>query len=62
MHESESINLCVSILPDDESVSMAIEDKAKDYESIATESVATENTTEPSKVSLRFLKSLIISL
>ena len=40
---------------------MATEDKGKDNESIATDSVATESTTEPSKVSLRFLKSLTVS-
>ena len=41
------------MLPDDESVSMATEDKPKDNESIATDSVATESSTEASKVSLR---------
>ena len=55
-----SDKLCVSILPDDESVSMATENKTKDNESITTDSVATISTTEASKVSLRLLKSLII--
>ena len=55
MYEWYSINFCVSILPVDESVSMATEDKAKDNESITTDGVATESTTEASKVSLRFL-------
>ena len=41
------------MLPDDESVSMATEDKPKDNELIATDSVATESSTEASKVSLR---------
>ena len=57
-----SNKVLISILPDDESVSMATEDKAKDNESIVTDSVATESTTEASKVSLRFLKSLVIPL
>ena len=35
---------------------MATEDKAKDIESIAAKSVATESTTETSKVSSRVLK------
>ena len=35
---------------------MATEDKAKDIESIAAKSVATESTIEASKVSLRVLK------
>ena len=46
------------IIPDDESVSIATEDKAKDNESIAVKSVATESTTEASKVILRFLKKI----
>ena len=50
-----AIILSISILPADESVSMATDDKAKDNESIATDSVATESTTEASRVSLRFL-------
>ena len=41
---------------------MATEDKAKDNESFAAKSVATESTTEASKVILRFMKSLIFSL
>ena len=43
-------------MPDNESVSTTTEDKAKDNESIATKSIATEGTTEASKVSVRVLK------
>ena len=45
--------MCFNI-PDDESVSIATEDKGKGNESITAKSVATESTTEASKVIVQF--------
>ena len=54
------------MLVDDESVSMATDDKAKDIESIAAKNVATENTTKASKVSLikspKFNVTVVVTL